>query len=100
MYPECAKLQILIERYDCCDAAVQSNAGRQFCYADTIHPEGFFDECQLEDFALNFQCCDSLAEGDLSYAYDCKLSVPGPGYLCSTDQECKESYKEQNALLM
>ena len=80
VYPQCAVILDSLKRYECCDKAVLSSAGRQFCYNDIVYPEDEFSECQLQDVIKNFECCDQLAKGDLNYAYECKLASPAPGY--------------------
>ena len=69
-----------------------SEAGREFCYVDVIHPEGTFDECDLPDYKEMFACCDRVANGDLNIAYDCKTTLPGGGS-CATPDDCIENYR-------
>ena len=73
LYPECAVLQDDAYRRICCDDAVQSVAGRDFCFSQVIRAEGTFDECKdqndngelsPESIVKVFKCCDILAEQD------------------------------------
>lgn len=73
VYPECAVIQAKVSRYECCDEAVKSTAGRKFCYNEVTYPEKTFIECSEGDVVQKFTCCDDIAEGDQSYAYECKL---------------------------
>ena len=73
LYPECAIIQEAADRYDCCDLAVASAAGRSFCYNEIIHEEGVFDDCDLGDQDINDACCEDLSYGDPYWAYDCQV---------------------------
>lgn len=42
-----------------------------------------------------FSCCDGLAKGDLSLAFDCKTSLDGGGYCPKGNKERCESNYEQ-----
>ena len=55
--------------------------------------EGLFDSCDIKDFVQMFDCCDTLSEGDLNLAFDCKKSLDGGGY-CPPDDEraCTNNY--------
>ena len=72
-----------------------SEAGRDFCLNDIIHPQGTFDSCSgidKTDFVAIFECCDRFAEGNLSIAFDCKLEMTAGE--CTTEEECRENYRD------
>ena len=83
------------KRQECCDEKVVSVAGREFCYADIIHAENTFAKCDIADFVEMFSCCDKLAKGDESLAYDCKVSLPGGGTcdVAKNPELCIENYR-------
>ena len=78
LYPECAVIQEATDRYACCDLAVSSPSGRDFCYNEIIHEEGVFEDCDLGDTVINAACCDDLSQGNQYWAFDCKEANPGP----------------------
>ena len=42
LYPDCAVIKEKTSRFECCDLAVKSTAGRSYCYNDILYPEGTF----------------------------------------------------------
>ena len=55
--------------------------------------EGLFDQCDIKDFVQMFDCCDTLSDGDLNLAFDCKKSLDGGGYCPSNDElACENNY--------
>ena len=72
------------ERQACCEEKVQSTAGREFCFADIIHPEGTFDTCDLATTLDKFECCTTLAQGDQSLEFDCQSTLT----VNTADGEC------------
>ena len=72
MYPICAAIQALVERQECCDELVESQAGRQFCYNEVIHEEGLFAKCANDDIVEVFKCCNQSFKSNKYYIYDCE----------------------------
>lgn len=92
VYEECAVMQELAYRQDCCDLKVKSKANRDFCYNEVIYPEDEFKLCaQINDLVNKFACCDFKSNGDDFMAEACKKKTREDE--CSTEAECLQEYK-------
>ena len=64
-------MQVEAERQSCCDGKCVSDACKEICYNDVIHPPDAFQDCEgLTGVALH-DCCNEWSGGNQYSKFDC-----------------------------
>ena len=79
LYPDCAIIANDVLRKTCCEAKIESAAGRDFCLNQIVHATNKFDSCRAEPLVLEtvYSCCDTLGGTNNYLGFDCKVDVLG-----------------------
>ena len=85
-------MQVEAERQACCDGKCVSEACKEICYNDIIHPPDAFATCEGLDSVALHDCCEEWAAGDPYKKFDCTSELTKGD--CKTEEECEQNYTE------